>query len=415
MARNGTTGRGRSSLQSAATANLLTSLRQRIRAGQYPAGTWLPTERDLADEFGVGQRAVRHAIARLAEERLVRRRPRFRPVVETPPAQPVEPVLGQVPHANSRLVALIMWHGAPAEGVVTAQQRIFWGMNQRLAQDGFHGVFLDLGDTVRSEQENAGREAARLRYALENGFAGVVFYAYAYRRNRELIQETGRRVPLVLIDRMIPGIAADFVGVDNCGAMYEATQHLLALGHRRILFVTTAESINTVQDRLEGYRQAMDEALGGPLPESVLAAPTDWRAPDWPVFEGLFRLPPEQRPTAVLCVNDFIARNVHRRLLARGLRVPEDVALCGFDDIIPFLPDGVGLTTVAQPFEQIGRAAAETFLARRAAGEIAASGLSHVELPARLVVRESTAGASAPGELPQSLPTRTTILLRSAT
>ncbi len=376
----------------AATANLLSSLRQRIRSGEYPAGSWLPPERDLAEEFGVARRAVRRAIEQLSEEGLVRCRPRFRPVVEAPEAASAPPTVSPVSTAASRLVALVMWHGGPDERGVSAQQRIFWGMNQRLARDGYHGVFLDLGEYVGTEPENARSEANHLRYAQEQGFAGIIFYAYAYRSNRELIQETARHLPLVLIDRMVPGVQADFVGVDNHRAMYDVTQHLLTQGHRRILFISTAEPINTVQDRLSGYRQALAEFPGerGPLPENVLTALTKWDTAEWPVFESLFALPAEQRPTAILCVNDHIAVNVYNRLQALGLRVPEDIALTGFDDIIPYLPNGIGLTTVFQPFEQIGSAAAEAFLQRHAEVPSPPS-LIHTELPARLMVRGSTA------------------------
>lgn len=381
------------------TSGLVAALRDRIRSGFYPEGSWLPAERDLSDEFGVARRTVRSAIDRLAQEGLLHCRPRFRPIVQL--ADPPAPITRSQASdssdaagdasagsgAGERLVALVMWHGAPEERGATAQQRIFWGLNERLARDGFHGIFLNLGESVGSEQENAEREAARLRYALDHNFAGVVFYAYAYRRNRQLIQETARRLPLVLIDRMIAGIQTDFVGVDNHGAMYAATQHLISLGHQRILYVTNPESINTVQDRFDGYREAMAEAPGGPLSENVLTALHDWNISSWPVFEGLFRLPPVQRPTAVLCVSDYVALNVHRRLLALGLRVPEDVALVGFDGIVPFLPGGLRMTTVAQPFEEIGRAAAEAFLARRTN---AAQSPCHIELPAHLVVHASS-------------------------
>lgn len=419
-------------------AQLLTGIRQAILSGQYPAGTWLPTERELSEEFGVSRRAVQRAIDILAEEGLLVCRPRFRPVVATlsgkpfslpatapsaplpappTPKHPAQPPAFPADGAGSRLVALVMWHGDPEEQGATAQQRIFWGMNRRLAQEGFHGVFLDLGGRAdagagaeqdlrhSSEAENGRREAAYLDYVLEHGFAGVVFYAYAYRRNRELIQEVARRMPLVLIDRMIPGVQADYVGIDNFRAQYEATQHVLSLGHQRVLFVSTAEPLNTVQDRVEGYRQAMADTPGGPLPDSVLTALSRWTIPEWPVFEGMFRLPPGQRPTAVLCVNDHTAMNVCRRLLALGVRVPEEVAVAGFDDNCAVLPNGVGLTTVAQPFEQIGSAAAEAFLARHAEGNAGGASPRHVELPARLVVRASTGAADVRLPAP-ALPSR---------
>ncbi len=378
-------------------AGLLTSLRQQILSGEYPVGTWLPAERELADSFGVTRRAVRRVVELLAEEGLVVCRPRFRPVVAAS-AQLSSATFhapgGVEAIAASRLVALVMWHGDPDEQGATAQQRIFWGMNRQLAHEGFHGVFLDLGNRVRSEPENAEREAMHLRYASEQKFAGIIFYPYAHRRNRELIQEVAANMPIVLIDRMIPNIRADYVGVDNHHAMYEETRHVISMGHRRILYVTTGESINTVQDRLGGYRQALSEAPGGALPENILTALSDWNVPEWPVFDALFRLRPEQRPTAIICVNDLIAVHVTRQLARIGLHVPTDVALCGFDDNCPVLPGNVGLTTIAQPFEEIGSNAAEVFLTRYKNPAASPASFRHIELPARLVVRASTSAST---------------------
>ncbi len=365
-------------------------LRERIRAGFYAAGEWLPAERSLTEDLHVHRRVVREAIVQLTEEGLLARRPNCRPIVQagirkTEPADvPPNP---QFP--SSRLVALVMWHGGSLEQGATAQQRIFWGINQALGVAGYHAVFLDLGREVGSEQANAASEAAHLRYALDHGFGGVVFYPYAYHSNRELIQEVSRAIPLILLDRMVPGVEADFVGIENRQAMFEATSHLIGLGHRRIAYVTRNEEIKTVQDRLQGYLHALRRAFREDAHEIVLSTPSvDGGA--WPVFDTVFRLPPSERPTAVLCVNDYEAVRVTERLDRIGLCVPQDVSVVGFDDIIHTLPNGVGLTTVAQPFEEIGRLAAQTLLRRL---QTPALEPAHRELPSRLIVRDSSGPA----------------------
>ncbi len=371
-------------------------LTERIRTGVYPANSWLPAERVLSEELGVHRRIIRLAIARLADCGLVSIRPRCRPIVVSYRASPRVRSTVRVapPRAHglsaSRLIALVMWHGGFEQGA-TAQQRIFWGMNQAFDDAGYHGVFLDLGGEMDDPDDVAAREAARLQSVLDQGFGGLVFYSFAYASNRQLIQEVAKRVPMVLIDRMVPGIEADFVGVDNRGAMYEATAHLLSRGHRRIAYITRAEPINTVQDRLEGYRRALRDHGGAGVAEMVLTATAstepEWRA-NWPVFDVMFRLPPPERPTAALCVNDYVAANVASRLTALGLRIPEDVALAGFDNIVQVLPNGEGLTTVAQPFEEIGRTAARTLLWRM---NHPGKPPAHHELPAALIARSSSA------------------------
>ena len=364
-------------------------LRDRIRSGHYQVGEWLPTERVLTEDLHVHRRVVRDALTQLESEGLILRRPHCRPIVQDIERQAPAANTGITasPFPTSRFVALVMWHGGDLEQGNSAQQRIFWGMNEALGTAGYHGVFLDLGDRVRTEPENAQREAAHLKYVLDHAFGGVVFYSYAYQANRDLIREVSRRVPFVLLDRTLPGVETDFVGTANHQAMYDAAQHLIRQGHRRIAYVTKAEPIDTVQDRLQGYLHAIHEADPGGAYEMVLTAP--WHAAKrWPNFDAVFRLPAEERPTAVLCVNDYTAVMVAEHLATRNLAVPQDVSVIGFDNIVPTLPQGVGLTTVAQPFEDIGRTAAELIIRRLEKPSVP---LADIHLPAQILVRESSA------------------------
>lgn len=107
----------------------------------------------------------------------------------------------------------------------------------------------------------------------------------------------------------------------------------------------------------------------------------------WAVIETIFRLPEAERPTAAAVFNDHFAFHLAERLGLLGLSVPGDVALTGFDDIVPALPGGVGLTTVAQPYEEIGRKAAELILRRMADPN---APMVSAGLTAPLIVRESS-------------------------
>lgn len=382
---------------SRSTAQLVGVLRDRIRAGYYPPGDRLPTERELAEDLGADRRMVRTAINALAEAGLVYRRPNCRPVVaapldaaEAPGVQKAAPPLAGPGAADpdSDFVALIMW---PGDGVVEhsagSQQRIFWGMNQALTDVGRHAVFLGLAQIGR-EEETAASEADRLRYALDRGFGGVVFYPYAYRSNHALIREVSRRMPFVMIDRRLADVATDFVGIDNRQGTYDVTRHMIAQGHRRVAYVTKCEQIPPVQDRIQGYIDAVREAG---VPEIILTIPSRDREEDWLVTDTVFRLPLGERPTAAVVFNDYATVDFLYRLQRLGLSVPGDVALGGFDNIAEILPNGVGLTTVAQPYEEIGRAAVELLL-RRIADP--AAPVRTVELPANLVIRASSAPPS---------------------
>ncbi len=379
-----------------ASERVASILSDRIRSGLYSDGDLLPTERVLAADLHVHRRSVRAAIEHLVQVGLVSRRPNCRPLVgqlspetaQTQRAFPPQRALAAQRISTLNLIALLMWHGGgPLEHAGTSQQRIFWGMNQSLTKLGYHAVFLDLGGRVGAEDQNAAREAEHLQYIRDQGFGGALFYPYAYRHNHALVQEVSRSVPLVLLDRKMPGVAVDFVGIKNYEALFEITKHLIAQGHRRIVHVTRSEPIQSVQDRVQGYLDAMRSAAPAGVTEMILNVPPyeDDRA--WGVVDAVFRLPKEQRPTAAVCFTDYMAVSLAERLEFLGLSVPKDVALTGFDNIVPALPNGTGLTTVAQPYEEIGSTAVD-LLMRRIKD-------SHpppvsVELPTQLIVRASS-------------------------
>jgi DNA-binding LacI/PurR family transcriptional regulator len=362
-------------------------LRERIESGKYEPGDRIPSERELCEELNVHRRAVRTAIQVLEREGLILRQPNCRATVrrvdsEEAPKLPQPSVAKQ---QLSRFVALMMWHGDPKEEGATGQQRIFWGMNQTLGQAGYHTVFIDLVEKMGSETDPTDHEAAHLRYALEQGFGGIVFYCYSYYSNRELLRSVAKKVPLVLIDRELRGVEADFVGVTNYEAMYDATKYLIDLGHTRIAYLTRSEPVNTVEDRLQGYLGALRETFDPGYYEMVVPVPST-EGGAWPLFDSIVQAPADKRPTAFVCVNDFEAVYLVQRLLKHGIRVPEDVSIVGCDNIITRLPNGVGLTTIAQPFEEIGAAAARLFL-RRSTDRRA--DISQLECPTRLILRES--------------------------
>ena len=358
-------------------------LREQIVSGRYSTGDWLPAERTLAKEFGVDRRTVHLAIDRLVGSGLVIRRPHCRPIIGSPEDEAKNASRAQTPSSKSDFVALVMWRGSgEMERTQTAQQRIFWGMNQALDEAGRHGVFMDLGE-LGSAEEIAAQEAERLRYLVEQGFGGAVFYPYAYRSNGALIEEIQQTVPFVTIDRQCAA-DTDFVGIENYGAMYDSVQHLIAQGHQRIAYITKNEPILSVQERLQGYLDAMYDAG---LEDMALAIPEHTAGQRWPAIEAVFRLPEGERPTAAAVFNDYSAVHLTERLERLGLSVPEDVAVTGFDDIVRVLPGGVGLTTVAQPYEEIGKKAVELILRRLAAP---AAPLVTAKLPAPLIVRDSS-------------------------
>jgi len=353
-------------------------IRERIRTGFYGVGDRIAGQRELTEELHVHRRVIRAAMTQLEREGLILCHPNSRPIVQSVPAVRATSV-----PALSNLVALVIHQDGPSEREGSGEQRILWGMSQELRRAGYHAVFLDL--SYDKDLKDAEIDAMHLEYALDREFGGIVFYSYSGDENRDLIRKVARQMPLILIDRMPLGIDSDYVGIKNYEIMFDAARYLIEQGHRRIAYVTTARPVNTVQTRLCGYMAAISEYENEVLNDMVVV--TSAAGTTWPVFDCLFRLPVEERPTAVLCVNDYEAVRVAERLSYLGLAVPHDVSIIGCDNLVPILPGGISLTTIVQPFVEIGKEAARLFLRRKAEPE---SLPLSVEVPTELIVRGST-------------------------
>ncbi|WP_027909475.1 LacI family DNA-binding transcriptional regulator [Pseudomonas sp. URMO17WK12:I4] len=191
------------------------------------------------------------------------------------------------------------------------------------------------------------------------------------------------RVPLVLVDRSLEGVSADQLRVDHEQGAYLATRHLLELGHRRIVCIGGPASTQVVQLRAGGYRRALDEAgiEAQAVVDCAFTSPAGHAA-------AQVLLAGEQGPTAIFAGNDMIALGVLRAAAERGLQVPQQLSVVGFDDIEVSRYLHPALTTVGQRIGQLGEQAAERLLARiRKPGLVAEQRL----IEPTLMLRESTA------------------------
>jgi DNA-binding LacI/PurR family transcriptional regulator len=190
-------------------------------------------------------------------------------------------------------------------------------------------------------------------------------------------------VPIVLINNQHPGAFGFNVTIDNQHGAREATGHLASLGHRRIAYIGDRCGFQSDTDRCAGYRQALD-AAGIPFDDALVAYGDGGAESGHQAMTELLQLP--ELPTAVFCYNDMEAFGALRAARARGLRVPADLSLVGFDDLYLASYIDPPLTTVRQPKHDMGRQAAETLLELLAGGKPAS-----IVKPCELVVRESTA------------------------
>lgn len=198
----------------------------------------------------------------------------------------------------------------------------------------------------------------------------------------------GRGIPVVLVDAVDDSGALPSVSFDDVAGGRLAAEHLLATGRRRLAFVGAREEVRQVRERLHGAQLAVAAHPRATL-ETIWTHRTTSEL-GLAFGEQLAARSPAHRPDGVVTSNDHLAIGLVHGLISRGVRVPEDIAVVGYDDIEFAAIAGVPLTSVRQPAREMGRTAAELLLAR--IGGAAGSARDDIVYQPELVVRASTGG-----------------------
>ena len=211
-----------------------------------------------------------------------------------------------------------------------------------------------------NSDEDAAKESAYVSLLAEKRVDGIVFVASGNDCSglEALLQH---RIPVVALDRELKGMRCDSIVVDNRHGGRQATLHLIGGKHRRIGCICGPRNLTSAEERLQGYKDALSEARL-PLDPALIQWGNFHIEGGYAAVQVLLDL---SKPiTAVFASNDLMAVGALRGIAARGLRVPDDVAVVGFDDIRFAKYTQPPLTTVMQPIRQIGKLATELVMAR---------------------------------------------------
>ena len=332
------------------------------------------TIRDVAAQAGVSINTV---------SRVLNGRPDVKPSTR----DRVQQVIAELGYRPNRLARSLIGRSSRMVGLVVTDctnpntARQIQVIQQVLATAGYAVLIFDT-------QEDASAEQAAIDLLLEQVADGVILTPASNHSGG--LASLRKHLPLVLLNRETEEPAdCDIVLNDNAGGARVATEHLIALGHRRIGYVTARKAVSTVRDRLAGYRDALAEAE---LPaDDLLVVRAEITVEDASAATRSLLDRPE-RPTAILAYNDLMAVGVLAALTDAGLGVPDDIALVGYDDIAyaPYL--SVPLTTVRQQTQRMGRTAASLLLERFGGAEVPPR---RVVLTPELIIRASS-GAHIP-------------------
>jgi len=204
--------------------------------------------------------------------------------------------------------------------------------------------------------------------------------------DNEVRQLVRSGIPIVVIGRRSPHPNISSVTVNNFAGGFLATEHLIKLGHRDIIHITTTEPRVDGNERMGGYRKAM-EKYG--LKDKCWIEKGDITAESgYKVMDNIFKKR-SKRPTAIFTFNDMSAMGVMRRIKDQGLRIPEDIAVVGFDDIPLAIHFDPSLSTVKQPQEKMGRKGADLLMRILRKGDKSSVG-ENVVLETELIIRRSS-------------------------
>jgi LacI family transcriptional regulator len=285
--------------------------------------------------------------------------------------------LGYVPNASART---LKQSTSRVVGVVVSDLGnnfyggLAAGIEQTLREAGYR--MLLVGDN--SERAD---EMAAVRTFLAMRAPGAILTPVGSDATAFLVR---RRVPVVEVDRRTASVTADAVLVDTVRGARDAVEHLFGLGHRRVALLVADTDWTSDAGRVEGYRAA-HAAAGVHVDEGLIL-----RMPlhDASAGERVAALLETERPSAIFAADNLLAEETWHVLRARGLVLPTDISLVGFDDVQWTEMVSPGITVVAQPTIELGRRAAALLLRRIAEPEASAT----VELLQPTLVVRGSAG-----------------------
>jgi LacI family transcriptional regulator len=242
-------------------------------------------------------------------------------------------------------------------------------------------VRIIIGPTLHQHD----REVSLLERLVHESTDGAILMLPSYSKEElQALQEQG--YPFVVVDPLeLPPEGIPCVSAMHASGATKATEHLLALGHRRIAVIAGEEGWYATEERLHGFRAAL--AAEGILPDPELIRYSNWQIPAGEAAADELLSQPDP-PTAIFGFNDNVAIGALNAARKHGLRVPEDVSIVGFDDTLQSRIVWPQLTTVRQPLAELGRTGV-SLLMRLLDGQRVDAW--RMELSTTLVVRASTA------------------------
>lgn len=332
---------------------IINYLRQEIESKKFKPGDKLPTEKELAERFGVSRITSKRALADLSAEGLIYRvRGSGSYVSYLDKTQKTDNSKADYTHVIPFVLPFDVSNG----GIMN----VVAGASRVMAEKGY---ILSVHCCNYDIQEE--REALHRFY--ENKAAGIIHYPISDRKNLEVMNLLYlNNYPIVTIDKYYESLPISYVVSDNFSGSYEAVNHLIKLGHKKIAFLSDnkIEDATSIRNRYFGYCKALNEN-NIPIDDQlvkmgIMEADSDYNL----VYKEVLKELIHNGTTGICGINDYLASALIKVASELGITVPGQLSVIGFDNLEFGKYLSVPLTTVQQNFYQIGKVAAQLLLDR---------------------------------------------------
>ncbi|MGB5716908.1 MAG: GntR family transcriptional regulator [Gammaproteobacteria bacterium] len=317
----------------------------------------LPGERVFAKELGISYMTIRKAVENLVEEGVLYKIPKKGTYVADPDK------------VELKYIGYFLDSSIKAGVSSPYYSMIFSALEREASKRGYAlSYFTDSAESVSQK-------------ILEK-VDGVIISCFP--RIENLVQKIHEKLPVVCIDNRSPDESIPSLTIDNFNSVVDSVNYLCSLGHERIGFITGLDDSDVGKKRLAGYLSALKNH--GIDEDTSLIFKGDYTFETGRTGADYF-LSLNTRPTAIMCANDTMAVSAIKELSRRGLKVPDDMSIVGFDNIVISSQIIPALTTVSVPFEDIAKQAVallDSVLNDNVPED------RHMTLPCRLVVRDSS-------------------------
>jgi len=334
------------------------AIREGIQRGETPPGSLLPSERQLQQIYGVSRTTVRRALAELVASGWAASNPNRGVVCKLGPAKPRSNWVAYIDHRDH------------------VHKSLFFKLHRQMASIGFDLVLVD--------SQEIGTMGA-LRRSAEEGFAAAFVWPKVAFVDPAELEEVLAALPVIAVDHSIGGEPSDLVMSDHQQGARLAVSHLIAQGRRRIAISGNMTSLEDAHLRFRGYTTALYEHL---VPveacDFVFSSPNSEPHEDPRLLR--YRLSQTDRPDALFVLHDMSVPPLVETILEAGFSVPQDVAVVGFGNDLPFGVEDVGLTTVSMNWDLVAES-----LSNRLQDRLGnpTGPFRRVLVPTRLIVRGS--------------------------